>query len=205
LTLRRAALALVMVAVTVDAANMPAPRAFAVATGIDVVLPAAILRNAAMQKQLTSGLTTVIVTSFEDRTTALMKVRGGVRIEIRYDLWEEKYLVNVVDISRRRNETSYASIDQLVEWWSSARLHAGDLPAGQHIAVLHLETNVVPFSESEEADAQRWLMHSMSDAGPSQLGARPATNSSVLDAIIGTSVHRRPILSWRWTVPVTSP
>ena len=197
----RATVALVVVAVSVDAANVPAPRVFATGNQVDVILPAAILRGAEMQKQLTSGLTTAIVTSFDDRTTGGAKLQGGVRVEIRYDLWDETYLVSVIDITRRKKESTYASLDKLVEWWSTARLHVADLPPDQRIGALHLETNVVPFSESEEADAQRWLMHSVNDAGP-QSATRTSANSSVLDAIIGTSVHRRPILSWRWTVPV---
>lgn len=197
----RATVALVVVTVAVEAANVPAPRAFAGGNQIEVILPAAILRGAEMQKQLTSGLTTAIVTSFDDRTTGGARLQGGVRVEIRYDLWDEKYLVSVIDITRKKKESSYASLDKLTEWWSTARLHVAALPADQHIGALHLETNVVPFSESEEADAQRWLMHSVSDAGP-QTATRTSANSSVLDAIIGTSVHRRPILSWRWTVPV---
>ena len=84
----------------------------------------------------------------------------------------------------------------------AAAVSAADAPSR-----VTVKTEVVPFSAAEEADAQRWLMRSMTEArntrAPPQREA--GADTSILDVIIGNGVRRKPIRSWRWTVPLTRP
>jgi hypothetical protein len=200
-----AAAVLIVAAATV--AHSPAiPKAVLQSEQILLSLPASVLNDAAMEKQLTNGLTTVIITSIEGRIRGAATLRGAVRVEIRYELWEEKFLVGVVDASARRQSLSFATFDKLVAWWSSAALRLAAVSAADAPAAVSVKTEVVPFSAAEEADAQRWLMRSMTEA----TGARPppreaGATTSILDVIIGTGVRRKPIRSWRWTVPLSRP
>ncbi|HWS72231.1 MAG TPA: hypothetical protein VN605_08955, partial [Thermoanaerobaculia bacterium] len=152
------------------------------------------------QKQLTSGLTTVFVATLADRDAA----GGALRVEIRYELWDETYLVQVLDLTGRKQELTFHSFDQLVDWWSRAHLrlgHLADAPAS-----LRLKLELVPFSAGEEADAKRWLAHAIGEAaGPAAAprggaSAGEASGGNILDLVIGTSMRRKAVQAWQWTV-----
>src|SRR6185295_1671987 len=154
------AAATLIVAATLAAAPPSTPRAWSAGTQLDVSLPPSILKTPAMQKQLTNGLTTVFVASIDDRSRSGSHLRGAARIEIRFELWEEKFLVAVLDMSAKKQALTFDNFDKLVEWWSSARLHLANITPADAPASITLKTDVVPFSAAEEADAQQWLLHS---------------------------------------------
>ena len=156
---------------------------------LDLTLPATVLRNDEVRKHLTSGLTTVFLVTANDTRA---------RIEIRYDLWDEKYLVTIVDSERRVQKTSIDTFEHLADWWSRTPLRVGK---GKGDVRMKLE--VIPFSAVEEEDAQRWLARSI---GASSNAADPSRSDgsgsagSILDLLIGTSVQRRPLQTFRWTL-----
>jgi hypothetical protein len=172
------------------------PRARARPGGdVEVFLPAAILARKEIDHQLTSGLTTVFVLRVDARG-----ISGGARVEIRYDLWEETYVVTVLELDRPVRKVKIASAAKLAAWWSATPLHV--LHAAPPPASLQLRLQVLPFSAREEADAQRWLSESVG-ASPKKNATDPqASANALLDAIIQTSVHRRPIVDLRWKIPV---
>lgn len=176
------------------------PRAFAGSGGeIDIILPASVLHTPGVRKQLVSGLTTVFVASFEEKG-----IRGGARVEVRYELWDEMFLVAVIDGDGKRREAVLPSYERLVDWWCRTQLRMVTHPSAV-LTVLHLKLEAVPFSAGEQADAQRWLRQSIGEhETPGVAGPRPSrqTPGGLLDVIIGTSVQRRPILAVRWTVSV---
>ena len=178
------------------------------ASELRVALPGSILRGRDMEKQLSSGLTTLLVTTVEARS-GKGTVRGGARIEIRYELWDEKYLVTLVDLGGRHPEQSFASAAELMSWTAATSLRIASSGSDASLSAVTVRVDVVPFSAREEADAQRWLIQSASTAAgasapSSNAQAAPATNSiAVLDAIIGSTVRRRSIRSWRWVVKAT--
>jgi len=174
-------------------AAAPATRPVATITPggqLDITLPANILRNDEVRKHLTSGLTTVFLLTAND---------GGARVEIRYELWDEKFLVAVIDGERRVQKTSIDTFEHLTDWWSHTPLRSG--PARSDA---HAKLEVIPFSASEEEDAQRWLARSIgagSNAGdPSQPADAARSTGGILDLLIGTSVQRHPLQTWRWTL-----
>jgi len=167
------------------------PRATISADGhLDITLPANILRNDEVRKHLTSGLTTVFLLTAGD---------SGARVEIRYDLWDEKFLVTTIDSERRVQKTTADSFDHLAEWWSRTPLRTGEARDN-----IHAKLEVIPFSASEEEDAQRWLARSIgtssnaaaADEHPNAAGS----TGGILDLLIGTSVQRHPLQTWRWTL-----
>jgi hypothetical protein len=193
----RARLAIAILAGTLLAAA-PATRPVAtIAPGgqLDITLPANILRNDEVRKHLTSGLTTVFLLTAND---------GGARVEIRYELWDEKFLVAVIDGERRVQKTSIDTFEHLADWWSRTPLRTGK---GQSEVRAKLE--VIPFSAREEEDAQRWLARSIGEssntADPAQRNDATARTGSILDLLIGTSVQRHPLQTWRWTLRAEKP
>lgn len=190
--LRRLALTLVVAAAAAAAPPNNVPRVSVAPSGeVDVVLPPSVLRLAEVRKHLASGLTTAFVTVLDARE------RGAVRVEIRYEPWDENYLVATLEANGRRQKTTLPTYERLVEWWSRTPLRIGRSTA----STIRLKLDVVPFSATEEADAQRWLSRSLGSASATSDPSQPdASAGALLDLIIGTSVQRRPILSFRWTV-----
>ena len=200
--------AAVLIAAAAAVARPPAaPKAILESDQILVSLPSSVLNDAAMEKQLTNGLTTVVITSIEAASRRGVPIRGAVRVEIRYELWDEKFLVGVIGTHAHRQNLSFETFEKLVSWWSNAALGVAAVSAADAPSRVTVKTEVVPFSAAEEADAQRWLMRSMTEArntrAPPQREA--GADTSILDVIIGNGVRRKPIRAWRWTVPLTRP
>src|SRR5437773_8919791 len=120
---------------------------------ISVSLPSWILQKPVVKKQLASGLTTTFVVIAKRRDGS---GRGGARIEIRYDLWDEVYIVRRLEFDNRRDAQRLAP-DQLERGWrNETRLMA----ASDERVVLEVELLVLPFSAQEERDAREWLSKS---------------------------------------------
>lgn len=207
---RAAAAAIVLlVTVSVTAAEVPAARLRADGT-VAVSLPSSLLSRRDVRRQLTSGLTTTFVVIAESRGQ-----RGGARISVRYEPWEEVYLVATRGIDRSSQSLRFATVETLTEWWRDAAVPA--LPRATADTV-RLTLEVLPFSIEEQRETQQWLSRALGDVQEVQeelstpkpddqadAGAEPAdagAGTSVLDIIIGTSIQRRPIVRYRWTVPV---
>jgi hypothetical protein len=194
---RRVALLLLAIATAAAGRNAEVPRATMTAGGaVDVMLPSAILAKREVREQLDSGLTTVFVISMRGNGN----VRGGTRVEVRYMLWDEVYAVTTLHGDGRKQQLTLASYDKLAAWWKSAthRL-TPDRAATRAASPLKITLEVLPFSAREEADTKRWLSESL---GSTRTDERSPASINVLDVIIGTSIQRRPILEYRWTVPL---
>jgi hypothetical protein len=150
-------------------------------------LPASVLQDARVRKQLGSGLTATFLV-----TASAGAKRGAGRVEIRYDLWDEVYVVRRLDIDGKRGAQRIPSLEQLEKWWR-APLRVIDAPAG---ARAEIELRVLPFSAAEEEDARRWL----SKSGGVGAGSGPG---GLVDVLIGTTLNAKPITTFRWTVEMS--
>lgn len=155
---------------------------------ITATLPVSILQSAAVKKQLASGLTTTFVVAARQRERI-----AGARIEIRYDLWDEVWLVRRIDLDRREDRQRLTSMDALEKWWRTPlRIFtnaAASIP-------MQVDLSVLPFSASEEEDARQWIAKGGGVAKPSGEG--------LVDVLIGTTLAAKPIIRWRWDVQVAS-
>lgn len=197
---RRAALLVALIAVAAAGRVVEVPRALLTANGaVDVTLPFAILAKREVREQLDSGLTTVFVVAMRGGGG----LRGATRIEVRYKLWDEHFAVTTLSGDGRRQELTLASYEKLVAWWKSAahRL-TPERAAARDRSPLRITVEVLPFSAREEAETKRWLSESLGSSRPDE---RTPASINVLDVIIGTSIQRRPILEYRWTVPLEAP
>ena len=152
-------------------------------------LPAFVLQNASVQKQLGSGLTTTfLVVAREGRNIT------GVRLEVRYDLWDEVWLVKRVEFDGKVDRQRLASSDALEKWWRTpVRL----LPSTADRVVLQVDLSVLPFSAAEEEDARQWITKS------GGVGTAAGSSGGIVDALIGTTISARPITSFRWNVDLS--
>jgi hypothetical protein len=155
---------------------------------VAVALPPAILQSSAVRKQLNTGLTTTFIVIAKARQS---QSRGGARIEVRYDLWDDAWIVRRVEFDRKIEQQRLASFDALTKWWDNpTRLIAA---SGEHVA-LDVELSVLPFSAAEEKDAREWISKS------GGVGSPAAGGGGLVDALIGTTITARPITTYRWSV-----
>lgn len=164
--------------------------AFSVQAGgvVSATLPSFVLQTPAVRKQLSSGLTTTFVVAARQRPSQTVT---GARIEIRFDLWDEVWLVRKIEFDRREERQRLASFEALEKWWRSpVRLFA----TREASVPLQLELSVLPFSASDEEDAREWIAKGGGVATPGSGG--------LVDVLIGTTLSAKPIVRWRWDAEV---
>lgn len=188
----RASLFVLFLAVTALARAQSRP-SFTVQPGgvVAATLPASVLQDPSVRKQLGSGLTTTFLVVARQREADTI---SGARIEIRYDLWDEVWLVRKIEFDRREERQRIATRDALEKWWRAPlRL----LATSRDRVSLQIDLNVLPFSAAEEDDARQWISKS------GGVGTGGAGNAGFVEALIGTTISARPITSFRWNVALS--
>lgn len=164
---------------------------FAAAPGgiVTAALPDTVLQDPAVHKQITSGLTTVAVIIVTEKGTKSM---GVARLEMRYDLWDEVWIVRKIEADGHVDRQRIASFDALLQWWHSpTRIFSS---TGTR-AVLNVELRLLPFSAAEEQDARDWISKSGGVASP-------AAEGNFVQTLIATTITARPITTYRWPVDI---
>jgi hypothetical protein len=147
-----------------------------------------VLNEHDVKRQLGSGLTTTFLVAARNRVTGVV---SGARVEIRYDLWDEVWLVRRIEFDRKAETQRLASRDALEKWWRTPlRLLATN---GDRVS-LQIDVTVLPFSAAEREDARQW----MSKSGG--VGTASGGGSGLVDALIGTTIDAKPITTYRWNV-----
>lgn len=159
-----------------------------------------------VRKKLDTGLTT----SFEFKLEGGGEQRIFALFDVRFEPWDEIYEVAWVDRRGRFERLKIPSFEQLAEYWRSLRLAAGNLPpaVSGRSEKLRLLVELVPFSQREQDETQRWFSDSLSQAGQGTAeGAAgsgkdsPAALGQALSVLMATSIERRSVFSYRFVVP----
>ena len=129
--MKRALAAWVLVLISLAsrlAAINQAPAVEMAREGITISRLPPILGDEEVRKQLGTGLTTSFAFQASARGAA-GKVQGGARVDVRYDLWDEVYIVTRIDATGHAAKVSLPSFERLAEWWREARLVVIRTPA----------------------------------------------------------------------------
>lgn len=156
-----------------------------------------------VRKQLGTGLTTSFV--FEARAEGPPgKTRGGARVDVRYELWDEVYIVSRIDASGRAVRATFPSFERLSEWWREARLVVIRPPASGSATSVEVRLRVIPFSQAEQLETQRWFSQALSAEKSGSAGAvsEDLSLSQMLNLLIATSIGRAPLLDEEWKLPL---
>ncbi len=166
----------------------------------------AILAEEEVKKQLGTGLTTSFLFEVKAQSDA-GKLKGGARVDVRYDLWDEIYIVTRIDATGRAVRTTLPSFERLGEWWRETRLIVLRPPAAATARSAEVRLSVIPFSQAEQLDAQRWFSQSLSAEKSGSAGAvsdavedQPESFSQVLNLLMATSIGRTPLLELQWNL-----
>ena len=158
-----------------------------------------VLSRPEVRRHLTTGLTTGLLVRFEARGGDGRAVRGAARVDVRWEPWDEVFHVSVVDGGGRVRRDTLASFERLAAWWSAVDVVVTPR-APATLATASVELSVVPFSRSEQRDAQRWFSSAPAPetADDAQAGPGESRLNGVVDLLIATSIQRRSVVRYRW-------
>lgn len=157
---------------------------------VSTALPLSVLQEAGVRKQLASGLTTTFLLVARPRDARLT----GARLEVRYDLWDEVWLVRRIEFDGKSERQRIASQEALEKWW---RMPVRILSTNAARLALQVDLTVLPFSAAEEEDAREWMTKS------GGVGTAGGGAGALVDILIGTTLSAKPITSYRWHVDLT--
>jgi hypothetical protein len=184
-----------------------APALDAVRDGLELSHLPPVLGEAEVRKQLGTGLTTSLVFEATAKGTANGKLRGAARVDVRYELWDEIYIVTRIDATGRAVRTTLPSFERLAQWWREARLVVIRGPAAGSARSVEIRLRVIPFSQAEQLDAQRWFSQALSAEKSGSAGAvseavedQPESFSQVINLLLATSIGRPALLEYQWTL-----
>ncbi len=183
------AMGLLLATLAVRAQQPPRP-AFTLQNGVVAAsLPVSVLQDKGVRRQLGSGLTTTFLVVVRQRDTGTVT---GARVEVRYDLWDEVWLVKREDFDGKTERQRVATNEALEKWWRTpVRLFTTNAAR----VALQVDLNVLPFSTAEEDDARAWITKSG--------GVGTGSGGGLVDALIGTTISAKPITSFRWNVDLS--
>lgn len=153
-----------------------------------------------VRRYLDSGLTTSLLLQGGPLGASRS---GAARVDVRFELWDEVYLVTLIDGEGRVQRSHQDSPEGLARWWSEVEItlsaEVGVVGAADRQARVSLA--VVPFSQAELLDTQRWLVESIGQAQGGS-GGRDGAAAGAVGALIATSMQRRAVRTMAWTVPI---
>lgn len=160
-----------------------------------------LLAEAEVRRHLDSGLTTSLVLQGDP---AGAEGGGAARVDVRLELWDEVYLVTLVDGAGEIRRTRQPSFERLAEWWSELEvvLRPASEVAAAAARQARVSLAVVPFSQAELLDTQRWLVESIGQAQGGSRAARDGGATDAVQALIATSMQRRAVRTMVWEVTI---
>lgn len=190
--MKRIVTILLAVVVAATARGEP-PRAVIDGRGaIGVSLPVSLLHNREVRKQIMSGLTTTFVLQVDGSSSRP-------RAEVRYEPWDEVFYVGTAGFDGTEERKTLTSEKELERWWSATRLTPFHPAPGT--AAVKIIVEVIPFSAREEADAKRWLARSASGSAPAPASGESSVGAkSLISAVVSTSIRRKPMIRFIWSV-----
>lgn len=165
-----------------------------------------VLSRPEVRTNLSSGLTTTFVVRVNAADEQGARASGGGTVAIRFEPWDEVFLVSSAGVAGGARKESLPSFDRLAVWWHDLKLPA--LPAAGLASPgtwqVKISVHVVPFSESEREETQRWFSASVGDqrsnADDLSAAAKKNPDSGILALLVATSIQRRSLVSYDWTV-----
>ena len=168
-----------------------------------------VLAEEEIRKQLGTGLTTSFAFEASGRNAAGSKIKGAARVDVRYDLWDELYIVTRIDATGRAARVTLPSFERLAEWWRDARFVLVRGPAAAGLASVEVALRVIPFSQAEQLDTQRWFSQALSAEKSGSAGAvseavedQPESFGQVINLLMATSIGRPALLEYSWRLPL---
>ena len=164
-------------------------------------LPRTFLEQPEMNKPLFSGLTTSFLFTLKAHSSGGISMPGGfhgARLDLRFEPWDEVFHLTLWQYNGSRKTTTLKDLRHLGDWLEKGSLILGSLKGIEKQRWrLEVSLKIVPFSESEQRDAQKWFAKT--------LGNQPDRKNpnKVLDLLFATSIKRKSLMSRSWKLEAT--
>ena len=158
-------------------------------------LPKDLVDDPEIRAQLETGLTTTMILAVQARSGDGRRLKGGARIDIRFEPWDEVYELRVWHVSGKQETLKVDSLEGLRVWMAGYHLTVLRLDkAGSTGWKLNVELQVLPFSKLEQSDTQRWFANTLSN--------RPGDTRSrgLIDLVFSASLKRKTTRGFDWKV-----
>ncbi|HET9766956.1 MAG TPA: hypothetical protein VFS60_08915 [Thermoanaerobaculia bacterium] len=158
-----------------------------------------VLSRPEVHPHLTTGLTTSFMVVVKASAEPGRKARGAARIDVRWEPWDEVFFTAAMGADGQVRRHTHRSFEALTAWWQSLELPVTlALPVGSW--EVKVELSVLPFSQTEQRDAQSWFLNAPADPAPrpSAEGRAESRLDGVVDLLIATSIQRRSIVRYAW-------
>ena len=170
--------------------------------GLQVLLPDWILNDEEVLEQFKSGLTNTFILKLSIRARNGASFQGAARIEIRYELWDEVFLINILEGDGKRTTHNIPNLKAFRQWWKASAFTILPPPSSQYATNARITLDFIPFSQSEQNHARAWLTDS--NRGNIQNNGEQASQvTNIFQTIMATSIQSKPIWSHRWNVTLS--
>lgn len=167
---------------------------------IVIQLPRTYLKIPKVARMLRSGLTTSFLFTVKGRAPATRTVvnEAAARIDVRYEPWDEIYLISMIHYDGRNERLTAKDLEALMAFFEQGSLRVGRGPTGSAGDwIFQVTLKVLPYSESEMAQTQSWFSEKLGEHTEEQ------DPNKVLDLLLATSIKRRSVISDFWRVEVS--
>lgn len=160
-----------------------------------VSLPHETMNAEKVRQQLESGLTTTLLIQVEARpgVGGGAKIRGGARLDIRYEPWDEVFLVTCYHHDGRQEKLTAIDYNALLDWLHENPPKVAVLLPKNSRWVVEVSVSVLPFSQREADRTQRWFAKTLSNVGKER-----SDPNKVLDLLAASAIKRKPLVRFFW-------
>lgn len=152
-----------------------------------VRMPGEVLGEKKVARQLETALTTTFL--LEVRTER--SVSDIAEIRVRYDLWDEEFVVTRQGFDGQVDSSKLPSAAKLAEWWNEPIPLPDSIATGD---VVEIDLVVLPFSLEDQDQARDWLARS------GGVSSDRTQSRGIVEALIGTTLRARPLARHQWKV-----
>jgi len=171
----------------------------------DLVLkiPAALLSDPSLERRLFSGLTTSL-----ELDVQLKSATGSSRFQslltIRYQVWEEKVLVYMLEPGNQVSHQSFDKIEAFFSWLEEVGIKVAEAGSESYPLTVKATCRVVPYSAAEAAKTRDWFSQVLRvpRAGEQGLGAAETVSgeggNGVFQVLMSQGIGRETHATYRW-------
>ena len=172
--------------------------------GVRASLPAVIFDEEEVITQLKSGLTSTFRIQVFTRDNRGAALEGGARVEIRYELWDEVYIIRTLEIDGAQKTVQITDQESLKKWWQATSLLVLLSDSIKPSEQIRLTLEFIPFSQVEQNNAREWLTESTGGrvSNPRAIAGERTpqgqNRSRIFSVIMATSIKRKVLVRYRW-------
>jgi len=186
----------------------PWPQPVKATEGVTIQLPGDILESPKMKRRLFSGLTTTI----ELATTVKMERGDSVSffcfLTLRYDVWEERLLVHLVNARKELHTNHFDGLEPLAVWLKDAPILIAFFEEDPGTMLIKTRCRIIPFSQQEAGQTQDWFARKLNVPAAGERGStnpskqRESTGETggqgIFEVLLTTSINRNAVKTYRW-------